>query len=52
MKVRNDAAAPTSRVGRTLLFAATLTIAMIASVLTSGSAQASYQPCTNYRVTT
>ncbi len=53
MKVRNDqSAAPTSRVGRTLLFAATLAIAMIASVLTSGSAQASYQPCTNYRVTT
>ncbi|MBF6193581.1 hypothetical protein [Nocardia implantans] len=53
MKVRNDqSAAPTSRVGRTLLFATTLAIAMIASVLTSGSAQASYQPCTNYRVTT
>jgi len=53
MKVWNDpSASPTSRVGRTLLFAVTVTITMIASVLASGTAQASYQPCTNYRVTT
>ncbi|MBF6464807.1 hypothetical protein IU427_06360 [Nocardia beijingensis] len=53
MKPRNDpSAAPTSRAGRTLIFTATLTIAVITSALASGSAQASYQPCTNHRVTT
>lgn len=38
---------------RTLLFAVVSTIMMVASVLAAaGAAHASYQPCTNYRVTT
>ncbi|RJO73385.1 hypothetical protein D5S18_19310 [Nocardia panacis] len=35
-----------------VFFAVVLMIAVFASVPVSGSAQASYQPCTNYRVTT
>ncbi len=41
-----------ARFGRTLLFAAVSAIVMVTSVVAAGAAHASYQPCTNYRVTT
>jgi hypothetical protein len=43
---------PAVRFSRTLLFAVVSTIVLVTSVLAAGAAHASFQQCTNYKVTT